>query len=208
MVALLLIYSVSHVSGIVARFAKRLYKYCKQVESIFGVLPQVLKNCQSVSLSLFCLIIKLQYFFQLELFSAWPCQVPSISVGWGWAAGYYRSSVSAVSVSRTLEWQRSDTEREAVWVNREPGKMLFFPQYDFAGVNTWTYNINSKKYCTTFHLHFIWFNRIFWNFDMVTVNFLNIRTPKIFVLITLKFELCCSTVELCVPTMQMEWQTV
>ena len=28
-----------------------------------------------------------------------------------------------------------------------------------------------------------------------TVNFLNIRTPKIFVVITLKFELCGSTIE-------------
>ena len=30
---------------------------------------------------------------------------------------------------------------------------------------------------------------------VVTVNFLNIRTPKIFVVITLKFELCGSTIE-------------
>ena len=29
----------------------------------------------------------------------------------------------------------------------------------------------------------------------ITVNFLNIRTPKKFVVITLKFELCCSTIE-------------
>ena len=29
----------------------------------------------------------------------------------------------------------------------------------------------------------------------VTVNFLNIRTPKKFVVITLKFELCGSTIE-------------
>ena len=29
----------------------------------------------------------------------------------------------------------------------------------------------------------------------LTVNFLNIRTPKKFVLITLKFELCGSTIE-------------
>ena len=29
----------------------------------------------------------------------------------------------------------------------------------------------------------------------VTVNFLNIRTPKTFVVITLKFELCGSTIE-------------
>ena len=30
---------------------------------------------------------------------------------------------------------------------------------------------------------------------MNTVNFLNIRTPKKFVVITLKFELCGSTIE-------------
>ena len=30
---------------------------------------------------------------------------------------------------------------------------------------------------------------------VTTVNFLNIRTPKIFVVITLKFELCGSTIE-------------
>ena len=33
------------------------------------------------------------------------------------------------------------------------------------------------------------------NFSDITVNFLNIRTPKKFVVITLKFELCGSTIE-------------
>ena len=32
-------------------------------------------------------------------------------------------------------------------------------------------------------------------FSMRTVNFLNIRTPQKFVVITLKFELCGSTIE-------------
>ena len=32
-------------------------------------------------------------------------------------------------------------------------------------------------------------------FSICTVNFLNIRTPKTFVVITLKFELCGSTIE-------------
>ena len=41
-----------------------------------------------------------------------------------------------------------------------------------------------------------------------TVNFLNIRTPKTFVVITLKFELCGSIIESWVQTMQTEWQTV
>ena len=31
--------------------------------------------------------------------------------------------------------------------------------------------------------------------QVFTVNFLNIRTPKKFVIITLKFELCGSTIE-------------
>ena len=31
--------------------------------------------------------------------------------------------------------------------------------------------------------------------NVITVNFLNIRTPKLFVVITLKFELCGSTIE-------------
>ena len=32
---------------------------------------------------------------------------------------------------------------------------------------------------------------------LITVNFLNIRTPKKIDVITLKFELCGSTIELC-----------
>ena len=36
---------------------------------------------------------------------------------------------------------------------------------------------------------------LFKRFGRVIVNFLNIRTPKIFVVITLKFELCGSTME-------------
>ena len=46
--------------------------------------------------------------------------------------------------------------------------------------------------------------------SMSTVNFLNIRTPKTFVVITLKFELCGSTIEPYhrVQTMQTECQTV
>ena len=35
--------------------------------------------------------------------------------------------------------------------------------------------------------------------SMGTVNFLNIRTPKNFVVITLKFELCGSTIEVMSP---------
>ena len=42
----------------------------------------------------------------------------------------------------------------------------------------------------------------------ITVNFLNIRTPKKLVVITLTFELCGSTIELSVQKMQTEWQTV
>ena len=41
---------------------------------------------------------------------------------------------------------------------------------------------------------------------MVTVNFINIRTPKKFVVITLKFELCGYTIEYWVQTMHTEWQ--
>ena len=41
-----------------------------------------------------------------------------------------------------------------------------------------------------------------------TVNFLNIQTPKTFVVITLKFEPYGSTIELQVQTMQTEWQMV
>ena len=44
--------------------------------------------------------------------------------------------------------------------------------------------------------------------DIYTVNFLNSRTPKTFVVITLKFELCGSTIEQWVQTMQTEWQTM
>ena len=42
----------------------------------------------------------------------------------------------------------------------------------------------------------------------ITVNFLNIRTRKKIVVITLKFELCGSTIEKWVQTMQTEWETV
>ena len=41
-----------------------------------------------------------------------------------------------------------------------------------------------------------------------TVNFLNIRTPKKFVVITLEFELYGSIIQSWVQTMQTEWQTV
>ena len=41
-----------------------------------------------------------------------------------------------------------------------------------------------------------------------TVNFLNIQTPKKFVVIILKFELCGTTIEKWVQTMQMKWQTM
>ena len=44
--------------------------------------------------------------------------------------------------------------------------------------------------------------------ELDTVIFLNIRTPKKFVVINLKFELCGSTIEEWVQTMQTEWQTV
>ena len=40
------------------------------------------------------------------------------------------------------------------------------------------------------------------------VNFLNTRTLKKIVVITLKFELCGSTIEYWVQTVQTEWQTV
>ena len=43
---------------------------------------------------------------------------------------------------------------------------------------------------------------------VITVNFLNIRTPKKFIVIILKFELCGSTIEQLVQTMQTQWQTV
>ena len=46
------------------------------------------------------------------------------------------------------------------------------------------------------HSHVIWGNSVYLlNFLAVTVNFLNIRTPKKFVVITLKFELSGSTIE-------------
>ena len=47
------------------------------------------------------------------------------------------------------------------------------------------------------------------NTDKVgTVNLLNIRIPKKFIVITLNFELCGSSLEKWVQTMQTELQTV
>ena len=59
------------------------------------------------------------------------------------------------------------------------------------------FNINPVASENFFHPNFF----VFCNFflgpggDENTVNFLNIRTPKKFVVITLKFELCGSSIE-------------
>ena len=55
------------------------------------------------------------------------------------------------------------------------------------------YPYNSAEFVRNFwKIYFVQFNVFM--FD-ITVNFLNIRTPKHFVKITLKFELCGSTIE-------------
>ena len=61
-----------------------------------------------------------------------------------------------------------------------------------------------RKIVFIFNLSGVYCNTVnnFWFKD--TVNFLNIRTPKKFVVITQKFELFGSTIQ----TMQTEWQTV
>ena len=66
------------------------------------------------------------------------------------------------------------------------------------------------KYCqfvSSVSVIFFFFNFSNLN-NEVTVNFLNIRTPKKFVVIALKFELCGSTIEQWMLTMQTERQTV
>ena len=123
-------------------------------------------------------------------------------------ATYYLTIFTIIKIMkgyRNILWQTSVCFQGSVWlwfqIYRHYAVVMKIPRSCLSVLKNWCillgkYNQigHTDKGRLMLQLSFIVLQKCFsWN--IFTVNFLNIQTPKTFVAITLKFELCCSVIE-------------